>query len=251
MTSYKLTLSYDGTNFRGWQEQPGQRTVQASMEEAWREITGERVRVTATSRTDAGVHAQGQVVGVSTETKLAPEKLLSGLNAKLPEDVVLRAVEVAPDGFHATRDAVAKRYRYQIHNERRRPLFDRAYVWHVPQPLDTAAMQQAAPAWVGTHDFASFESTGSPRESTVRTIRAIDVVRGEQPAQLVVEVEGDGFLYNMVRNLVGTLVQIGFGRQSVDWATEILAARDRQAAGQTAPAQGLQLLWVRFNEEPM
>ncbi len=250
MATYKLIVAYDGTDFSGWQAQPGQRTVQGCVEQAWQEITGETVRVTATSRTDAGVHALGQVVGVVTQTKLPADQLLRGLNAKLPVDIVLRAVEAAPAGFHATRDALGKRYRYRIHNDRRRPLFDRAYVWHVPQPLDVSAMRQAAQAWVGRHDFASFQSAGSPREHTVRTITALDVLPGERPEQLAVEVEGDGFLYNMVRNLVGTLIPIGLGRWPVAWAGEVLAAQDRRAAGQTAPAQGLLLLWVQFGDGP-
>ena len=164
MAFYKLTLAYDGTDFSGWQAQPERRTVQGVLTNAWQEITGETVRMTATSRTDAGVHALGQVVGVETQSELTPERLLGGVNAKLPEDVLLLAVEPARDGFRATHDAVGKRYRYQIHSSRQRPLLDRRYVWHVPQELDTEAMQQAAQHWIGKHDFASFQSTGSPRE---------------------------------------------------------------------------------------
>jgi tRNA pseudouridine38-40 synthase len=247
MATYKLTLGYDGTDFNGWQAQPGQRTVQGVLQEAWREITGETVRVTATSRTDAGVHALGQVVGIDSQSRLTAEKLLGGLNAKLPEDVVLHSVKAAREGFHATRDAVGKRYRYQIHSGRQRPLFDRRYVWHVFQELDAEAMHQAAQYWVGKHDFTSFQSTGSPRENTVRTITSIDVLRGEQPEQIWIEVEGDGFLYNMVRSIVGTLIQVGLGNRAPLWAADVLAALDRRAAGQTAPAQGLQLLWVKLS----
>ncbi len=211
-------------------------------------ITGEHVRVTATSRTDSGVHARGQVVGVETTSQLPATKILTGLNAKLPEDVLVVSVEKAPTGFHATYDAIGKRYRYQLHNDRRRPLFDLPYVWHVPQPLDVEAMQRAGQALVGTHDFASFQSAGSERESTVRTIFSVDVLqgRGEDAAQVWIEVEGDGFLYNMVRVIVGTLVDIGIGRKPESWAAEVLAAADRQAAGQTAPPQGLFLLYVNY-----
>jgi len=211
-------------------------------------ITGEQVRVTSTSRTDSGVHARRQAVGVETASQLPAAKILTGLNAKLPEDVLVVSIENAPTGFHATYDAIGKRYRYQLHNDRRRPLFDLPYVWHVPQPLDIEAMQRAAQALVGTHDFASFQSAGSERESTVRTIFSVDILqgRGEDAAQVWIEVEGNGFLYNMVRIIVGTLVDIGIGRKPESWAAEVLAAVDRRVAGQTAPPQGLFLLNVNY-----
>jgi len=248
MPTFKLTLAYDGTNFCGWQFQPGQQTVQGELQRAWNEITGETARMTATSRTDAGVHALGQVVGIDTESRLSAMELLGGINAKLPKDIVLLSIEGAPSEFHATHDARRKRYRYQIHNARHRPLFERTHVWHVPQALDVAAMRQAGQTLVGTHDFASFQSTGSERESTVRTIFAVDVncrTGGESPP-IVIEVEGDGFLYNMVRIIVGTLVEVGLGRREVDSLEKVLASCDRRQAGRTAPPQGLMLLRVEF-----
>ncbi len=248
MATYKLTLAYDGTKFCGWQSQPGQRTVQATLEAAWHELTGEQLRMTATSRTDSGVHAHGQVVGFETTSEIPAANVLTGLNAKLPEDVLVVSVEDAPKDFHATYDAIGKRYRYQIHNDRRRPLFDRSYVWHVPQPLDVEAMHRAGQALVGKHDFASFQSVGSERESTVRTIFAVDAHRGRggDASQVSIEVEGDGFLYNMVRVIVGTLLDVGAGRKPESWVAEVLAATDRRAAGQTAPPEGLFLLYVNF-----
>ena len=251
MPTFKLTLAYDGTKFSGWQAQPGRRTVQGVLEAAWHEITGETVRVTATSRTDAGVHALGQVVGVETQSELPPERLLGGINAKLPNDVVLRSVEPASKGFHATHDAVGKRYRYLLNNDRRRPLFDRHLVWHIPQPLDVETMHRAGQLLVGKHDFLSFQSTGSPRDSTVRTITAVDVGRGGpgEPAHVWIEIAGDGFLYNMVRNIVGTMVDVGAGRRPIEWMSEVLSACDRQVAGQTAPPQGLILLEVVMKAE--
>lgn len=248
MANFKLTIAYDGTNFCGWQEQPGQRTVQTVVEKAWQEITGEQVRVTSTSRTDSGVHAHGQVVGIETATQVPMNKMLTGMNSKLPEDVLVLSVEEAPAGFHATYDAVGKRYRYQIHNDRRRPLFDRPYVWHVPQPLDVEAMHRAGQALVGKHDFVSFQSVGSERGSTVRTISAVEVLSGQgrDGPQIWIEVEGNGFLYKMVRVIVGTLVAVGLGREPESWVAEVLAACDRQAAGQTAPPQGLFLLFVNY-----
>jgi tRNA pseudouridine38-40 synthase len=246
--------------------------VQGELERAWREITGEAVRVTAAGRTDAGVHALGQVVGVESATQIGPAALVLALNAKLPEDVAVRGVEHAADGFHATTDARRKRYRYTIFNDYRRPVFSRRYAWHVPTPLDASAMRAAAQHLVGKHDFVSFQSAGSERESTVRTLFAAEVrsapgsARGsshdvtslwrnpraepgaeEHDALLAIEVEGDGFLYNMVRSIAGTLVEVGRGKRDPTWVADVLAACDRTQAGQTAPAHGLTMLWVAYD----
>jgi tRNA pseudouridine38-40 synthase len=246
MAFFKLTLAYDGAEFSGWQAQPERRTVQGELERAWREITGDTVRVNVAGRTDAGVHAVGQVASVESATNILPDALVLALNAKLPEDVAVRAVEPAPDGFHATHDAKRKRYRYTIYNDPRRPVFWRGYAWHVPTPLDVDAMHRGGQALVGTHDFISFQSAGSERESTIRTIFAVEVMRIEGDARVTIQVEGDGFLYNMVRAIAGTLVEVGRGKRDAAWIAEVLAARDRGAAGQTAPAHGLMLLRVDY-----
>lgn len=259
MPVFKLTLAYDGAKFSGWQAQPGRRTVQGELQRAWQEITGETVRVTAAGRTDAGVHAAGQVAGVESTTRLAPDALLAALNAKLPEDAVVRSIEPAPEGFHATHDAKRKRYRYTIYNDRRRPIFLRHYAWHVPPPLDPAAMHRAGQSLLGTHDFACFQSAGSERESTVRTIFSLEVQRGgagergageggseDRDSLVAVDVEGDGFLYNMVRAIAGTLVEVGRGKREETSLGELLASLDRGAAGQTAPPHGLTMLWVAY-----
>jgi tRNA pseudouridine38-40 synthase len=261
MAVFKLTLAYDGTDFHGWQRQPELRTVQGELERAWAEITGETVRTIGASRTDAGVHAAGQVASVESETRLSPESLQSGLNAKLPYDAVVRSVEVAPTDFHATHSARRKRYRYSFYNDRRRPVFARRDSWHVPTPLDVAAMHRAAQSLVGTLDFASFQSAGSERKSTVRTIFSAEVGhRAEQGrggrapglndneigALIDLEVEGSGFLYNMVRSIAGSLVEVGSGRRDRDWIAQVIESRDRAEAGQTAPPQGLTLLWVGY-----
>jgi tRNA pseudouridine38-40 synthase len=271
MPWFKLTLAYDGTDFSGWQAQPGRRTVQGEFERAWREITGETVRVTASGRTDAGVHAAGQVVGVESDTRIEPEALVLALNAKLPEDVAVRAVEPAPENFHATTDAKRKTYRYTIYNDRRRPVFLRRYSWHVPTPLDVEAMHRASQHLVGTHDYACFQSAGSERESTVRTLFAASVARSatgsarglsrvadgagdpraepeadEVNALVTIEVTGDGFLYTMVRTIAGTLVEVGRGRRDASWVAEAIASRDRTQAGQTAPPHGLTLASVEY-----
>ena len=194
------------------------------------------------------MHALGQVVGIATESELPAERLLQGLNAKLPHDVVVRSVETAPDGFHATHDALKKLYRYRIHNSRVRPLFERRYRWHVPQEVSVAAMRAGAVQLVGRHDFACFETTGSERSSTVRTLTKVEVGQGGAAGeQIDIDVEGDGFLYNMVRGIVGTLVEVGRGAREPDWVTEVLAARDRRAAGPNAPAHGLVLVRVEYS----
>ncbi len=244
----KLTVTYDGGGYAGWQVQPQESTVQGVFEAAWRAITQETVRVTVAGRTDAGVHALGQVVGVCTTNLLSNNELRRGLNAKLPDDVAVLAIDDAPHQFHATHDAISKLYRYQIHNSRIPTVFDRYVTWHVPQPLDAETMHRAGQAFVGRHDFSSFETSGSPRPDPVRTLFRLDVTRGSAALceQITIEVEGDGFLYNMMRSIVGTLVPIGQGSRPPEWATAVLAARDRRHAGQTAPPHGLFLVRVRY-----
>lgn len=250
MRTLKLTLAYDGTDFAGWQVQPGRRTVQGVLEDVLARITGEPVRTLASGRTDAGVHALGQVVGLRTDCRLDGPTLQRALNAELPRDVAVLDVRDVPEGFHPIRDAVAKRYRYVIHDGPVRDVFRRAYAWHYPSRLDEHAMREAAPALLGRHDFSSFESSGAPRESSVRTIRDVLVERGRagQSDFLRVEVEADGFLYNMVRAIVGTLVEVGRGAQKPEWVGKVLDAADRAAAGPTAPPEGLVLLWVEYGK---
>jgi tRNA pseudouridine38-40 synthase len=248
MPRFRLTLAYDGTDYAGWQVQPGRKTVQDVLEQAIERITRQRVRVLASGRTDAGVHARGQVAAFSADTRLAPDELARALNAELPADVaVLDAAEVDPC-FHPIRDAIAKRYRYLIHDGPVREVFARRYRWQVRARLDAGAMRRAACALQGTHDFSSFETSGAPRLSSVRSIHQIDVRRGEAPhADLVtIEIEADGFLYNMARAIVGTLVEVGRGAKAETWVAEVLHAADRRQAGPTAPPQGLFLLWVKY-----
>jgi tRNA pseudouridine38-40 synthase len=248
MRCFKLTLSYDGTAYGGWQVQPNRNTVQAELERALHAVTGESGRTIASGRTDAGVHALGQVVSFYSNTQLPAEVLCRALAANLPRDIVPLEVREAPPSFHAIRDALGKRYRYVIQDGPRRDVFARAYAWYFPQRLDVAAMQTAAAVLVGTHDFSSFEASGSERRSSVRTVTELRVERGggECADRLVIEIEADGFLYNMVRNIVGSLVEIGRGKQPVTWLAEVLAARDRKRAGVTAPPQGLFLVRVDY-----
>lgn len=359
MPTFKITLAYDGGCFTGWQLQPGQRTVQEVLEVVLRQLTGQPVRVRGASRTDTGVHALGQVAAFTLDAQFTPDELGRAMNALLPPDVVVLQVEEAPPGFRPSRDATAKRYRYLIYDGPVRHIFLRRYAWQIDYRLDAWAMHQAAQRLVGTHDFASFQSRGSPRQDTIRTIFEISVRRcgagqgglflGEGPSSetptslmagdrteqgelsalpsrfpeppthvpgepahapgerrgqgggrlwtppqdplilcglgcpvapgtpasgasipgpptvgfgeadahrsraeqgrdlVVVEVEGDGFLYHMVRAIVGTLVEVGRGKRPPEWLADVLAARNRSAAGKTAPPEGLYLLYVRFD----
>jgi tRNA pseudouridine38-40 synthase len=244
--TFRLTLEYDGGDFAGWQVQPGdRRTVQGTLEEALARITGQRPRVTGAGRTDAGVHAEGQVASLVVDTGLGPGALARALNGVLPADLSVVDARLAPEGFHARYDARSKLYRYALWNgEARSPL--RASRTHrVVTRLDLAAMRSAAAALVGTHDFASFQTAGSPVRSTVRTLLRLDL-EGEPRGEIRILVEADGFLRHMVRILAGTLIEVGLGRREARALPGVLAARDRSRAGRTAPARGLTLLHVWY-----
>ncbi|HEX4132570.1 MAG TPA: tRNA pseudouridine(38-40) synthase TruA [Pirellulales bacterium] len=248
----KLTIAYDGTAYAGWQWQPEVPTIQGALEEAIHKITGERLRVIASGRTDAGVHALGQVVSFTTDSSLAAAVLGRALNAELPRDIAVLSAEKVAERFHATRDAVRKRYRYVLHDGRQPDVFRRRYAWHLWERLDEAAMHAAAQSWLGRHDFAAFESAGSQRITTVRTVYDATVARSAsemnpEPNVITFEIEADGFLYNMVRTMVGTLVEIGRGKRSVAWAAEVLSSRDRRLAGMKAPPEGLFLVRVDYD----
>lgn len=318
MRCLKLTLAYDGSDFAGWQHQLGQRTVQGVLEQALAQVAGKCGRLLASSRTDAGVHALGQVVSCRTESQLPPEALRRALNAVLPPDVAVLAAEETTPQFHPLRNVQSKRYAYLICDSPLRPIFWRRYCWHFRSGrLDAEAMQRAAAGLCGTHDFRSFQTSGAPRRSSVRSVQQLKVRRlpagqggagglpaaailgpvalaprhasdfaafpssydartaagptpdegtpANHPAQLlptplrpeaaarqvsgdwiVVEIEADGFLYNMARAIVGTLVEVGRGAKPECWPAEVLRAADRRRAGRTAPPQGLFLVEVRY-----
>ncbi len=242
----KLTLAYDGGDFHGWQTQPGVRTVQEEIEQLLRRILRHPLNIQGASRTDAGVHALGQVATVVTTSPIPAERLRSVIAQRLPEDIALVSLEQVADGFDATRAAIAKRYRYRIYAAAERPVTQLAqrYTWYVWHPLDLERLAAAAQRLVGRHDFAGFQTAGSKRKTTIRTIHAAAAVRVGAEVQL--EFVGDGFLYNQVRNMVGTLYEIGRGHWPVERIDEILATRDRRRAGTTAPPQGLCLMEVRY-----
>jgi len=243
---FKLVIAYDGTDFHGWQAQPGLRTVQGELQQACTRLLRRPVELVGASRTDAGVHARGQAAHLRADCAIPAESLPRAIGARLPPDVaVLEARPVGPD-FHATRSACAKLYRYTIYNSHRPPVerLLQRYAWHVWYPLELERMRAAAELLLGRHDFAGFANQGAVRESTVRTIHRVGIERhGEQ---VLIDVEGDGFLYNQVRVTVGTLVEVGRGHWPPERVAEILDRCDRRLAGPTAPAHGLCLQWVRY-----
>ncbi len=245
-SSFRLLLEYDGTDFEGWQAQGlPHRTVQEVLEAAVERVTGERVRVTAAGRTDAGVHAEGQVVSLRLAALMAADKLHRALNGVLPQDVAVRAADAVPDHFDARRDAVSKRYRYALWNDASRsPLRIRRFSF-VPTPLDLAAMRAAACCLLGRHDFTAFQTAGSRVASSVRTLIALEVRTGA-PGEVFFEVEAGGFLHHMVRILTGTLIEVGQGKREPASMSIVLASRERSRAGPTAPPQGLTLLYVKY-----
>ncbi len=245
MRNIKIVLAYEGTDFAGWQVQPGRRTIQGEIEAVLAAIEGKAVKVLGSGRTDAGVHALGQVASFEIENALPLENLERALNHRLPPAIrVLSAEQVAPE-FHARHSATAKTYEYRIWREAICPPFERRYVWQLPYPLDEEAMIAAAPLFEGERDFRSLATNGGrDRDSTVRTIHRSHLER--QGPRLVYRVRGSGFLYNMVRNIVGVLAEVGRGNFKVEDVEPILEACDRRRAGPTAPPVGLFLAEVEY-----
>jgi tRNA pseudouridine38-40 synthase len=254
MPHFKIVLSYDGTDFVGWQRQASGTSIQGLIEDALRAIDERDVAVAAAGRTDAGVHALGQVATFSLNRTIACEALARALNSTLPPDVRVRAVEEAPAAFHARFGAQTKAYRYRLWNGDVMSPFERRYAWHVLGLLDVDAMTAAARLVEGRHDFAAFQATRSAITQTERVVRVSTLTTTEvtgtdehTPSRLIVyDIAGDGFLRHMVRTIVGTLVEVGRGRQRPEWVAEVIASRDRTRAGPTAPAAGLFLVRVEY-----
>ena len=244
MRNLKLTIEYDGTSYAGWQTQTGRPTIQQTLEDAVHRITGERVHVQGSGRTDSGVHALGQAANFRTHANIPAAKLRLALNALLPPDIVVRSVREAPPDLHAQFDARWKTYRYAILNDRVPTALDRFFCHQVPVPLDVRAMRGAARSLVGRHDFQAFRSEGWREKDTVRTIRRLTIAKKGRYVHITVE--GNGFLYNMVRAIAGTLIVIGRGKRPPEDMQKILASRDRKQAGPTAPARGLCLITVKY-----
>ena len=248
MRCLKLEVCYRGTEYCGWQIQKGAPSVQEILERAFTSVTGENVRMTASGRTDAGVHAIGQVVSVKTESSISCRKFILALNAHLPEDIAVTSVEDAVETFHAIRDAKRKTYRYRILNGPVADPLDLGSIWHFPTKLDLQNMQEGCRYLFGEHDFVCFQAVGGDRKTTVRTIFRCDLkcVQEKPFRKLELEIEGNGFLYNMVRNIVGSLIEIGRGKRQPNWIQELIEQQDRNLAGDTAPAHGLFLVSVKY-----
>ncbi|WP_018665058.1 tRNA pseudouridine(38-40) synthase TruA [Heyndrickxia acidiproducens] len=245
MKRIKCVVSYDGSRFAGYQVQPNQRTVQAELERALGSIhKGRQVKIVASGRTDAGVHAMGQVIHFDTDLKIPCEKWPVALNRVLPDDISVLQAEEAAHGFHARFSARQKEYRYRIYQSDVRNPFKHHYACLVPVPLDLAAMEEAAQSLLGTHDFTSFCSAKTDVEDKVRTLMKIDFL--QQDDELVIRFVGNGFLYNMVRIITGTLLEIGSGKRAPGEIQEILEKRNRIFAGKTAPPHGLYLWSVSY-----
>lgn len=246
LRSLRLTLAYDGTNYVGWQRQANGPSIQQALEDALLPLVGGEPAptVVGAGRTDAGVHALGQVASVNVAFDLAASAVQRALNVRLPLDIRVVGVVDAPAGFHARYHATGKTYRYRVATTPVASPFERAYVFHGPGRYDLAAMRAAAAALVGRHDFASFQTVGSWPLETTRTVQRLDV--RDTSSEIVIEVEGDGFLRHMVRAIAGTLLEVGQGQRPADSISAVLAARERHAAGRTLPALGLTLVAVKY-----
>jgi tRNA pseudouridine38-40 synthase len=242
----KFTISYDGTDFHGFQIQPGLRTVQGVLTETLQTVLKHPVQIEGSGRTDAGVHARGQVVSCQVFRDIPAEKWPIALNTRLPQDLVVRSAEYVPEDFHARFSAVAKTYRYTIDRGPYPDVFMHRYAYHHPRPFKLERLLEASRYLLGTHDFTSFCASQTHVEDKVRTVYGIHLL--EEGPLLHVFVTGNGFLYNMVRILVGTLLQVGYGKWNPPDIQEILAAKDRTKAGNTAPAHGLTLWQVYYGQ---
>lgn len=245
MPTVKLIVEYDGTSYAGWQRQPDQPTVQEAIETAIKQLAQMEVSVIGAGRTDAGVHALGQVVSFRIDKDWTPYEWTRGMNARLPKDITVRSAEIMPDDFHARYAAHGKLYEYRILNRPERPAVGHAYVWHVHTALDDEAMQQAASMLIGTHDFTSFEGTLTDNEDPICHLQQLVLTR--QEVNLRISTYADRFLKHMVRVIVGTLVEVGQGKRLPRDIPAILAAKDRTRAGRTAPPQGLFLMRVDYH----
>ncbi len=247
MRNIKLTIEFDGTAYHGWQSQINAVTVQDTVSAAVNALTGEDCSLFGSSRTDAGVHALGYVCNFHTNSAIPEDKFAFALNTMLPKDIVIKGSQEVPSDFHARFSAKAKTYRYLIYNAVFPTALLRNRAYHIYYPLDIGQMQAAAAQFVGTHDFYAFSAAGGSVKTTVRTITAATVTRHNQDNNLVeFHITGDGFLYNMVRIIAGTLIEVGIGKLKPDDIPELILGRDRRKAGRTAPAHGLYLVEVFY-----
>ena len=246
MRNFVLRLAYDGSRYKGWQRlSDGDNTIQGKIEAVLSRMLDRPIEISGSGRTDAGAHAMGQVANFHADTDLSCEEILTYLRRYLPEDIGVLSVKEAGPRFHSRLNAVSKTYCYRVWNSEMPCVFDRKYVWVMPQAMDFAAMERAASLLTGTHDFLAFCSNKHFKKSAVRTITAIDISRVGEEVRFTVT--GNGFLYNMVRILVGTLLEVGRGERAADSMPEILSSRVRENAGETVPAKGLCLMEVQYS----
>jgi tRNA pseudouridine38-40 synthase len=243
--NFKLVIEYDGTDYHGWQRQKGVPTIQGTIESAIKVMTKQAVSLIGSGRTDAGVHSLGQVATFKVDTNLTPIVFKKGLNSLLPPDIIIKDVEQVSDHFHARYDCKGKCYQYHILNREISSVMHRRFVWHIRQPLRIDDMRDALSCLRGRHDFSAFEATGGDCKSAVRVVSDIGLDAYEE-GRLVFRISADGFLRYMVRNIVGTLVDVGRGRLSTKALHEIFLSKDRTSAGATAPPQGLFLMHVFY-----
>lgn len=247
MPRYKAIIAYDGTQFNGFQTQPNCRTVQGELERVLRKLNNDKtIFVTGSGRTDAGVHAIGQVIHFDYPETRELEKMRYALDSLTPKDIAIKSVEIVAEDFHARYNVVEKTYRFHVDLGKPRSPFRRFYASHFPYPIDADKIQRSLNDLVGTHDFTSFCASGTEVEDKVRTIYEAKLDVNDEEDELVFTFRGDGFLYKMIRNLVGTLLEIGNDRMAEGCIPEILAAKDRTKAGQTANPEGLYLLEVKY-----
>lgn len=245
MGNYRIILQYEGTKYQGWQRQDStNNTIQGKLEALLTKMCGEPVEIQGSGRTDAGVHAYGQVANFHGNTEYSTEEIMEYMNRYLPEDIGVIQVEQVHERFHSRLNAKGKIYRYRVMTGNIPHIFDRKFVYEHPERLDVAAMKEAAALLIGTHDFKSFTSTKRGKKSTVRTIEAIEIVKNGD--EICFTYKGDGFLYHMVRILTGTLIEVGEGKRSCTDITRILEAKEREEAGFLAPAKGLALMEVFY-----
>ncbi|MCF8070102.1 MAG: tRNA pseudouridine(38-40) synthase TruA [Desulfobacterales bacterium] len=243
--NFKLIIEYDGCAYHGWQRQKTDRSIQGEIEKAASKMTNQPITITASGRTDAGVHAFGQTANFKCDTKITPEGFRSGLNCLLDDDIVICACDEVDDDFHARFNVKSKIYRYNILNRQLPEAINRQYQWHVRKKLDLESMRAAIKHIIGPHDFKAFENTGSPRPHTTRTIFNASLIEHKH-GKIIFEIEADGFLRFMVRNITGTLVDVGLGKITPKRFNEILLSLDRDQASATAPPQGLFLVEVKY-----
>ncbi len=247
MRNIKLTIEYDGKDFNGWQKQPNKLNIQGEIERAIKQITGEEVDLTASGRTDAGVHALGQVANFKTNSELPIEKFPIALNANLKKSIVIKSAEEVEERFHSRLTCKRKTYRYVINNSKYGTAIYRNLETHIPMKLDIQKMQQAVKYFEGEHDFKAFKASGTSSKSSVRTIYKAEVINAGNE-KIYIELTGNGFLYNMVRIIAGTLVDVGLGKIEPEDIKKIINSQKRENAGKTLPPQGLYLVKVEYGE---